>query len=81
MSVVSAPVEVEPETVGVTAPMLLLILNEVALVVVHESVDEPPEVTEVGEAERVQVGFAGGGVTVTDVEQLACPPGPVTVMW
>ena len=56
-----AEVATEPEA-GVLEPMPLSSEKAVAFVVVHESVDEPPEVTEVGEAVREQVG-AGGGVT------------------
>ena len=57
-----AEVVTEPEA-GVLEPMPLSSEKAVAFVVVHESVDAPPEVTEVGEAVREQVG-AGGGVTV-----------------
>ena len=43
---------------------------------VQDSVDEPPEVTLVGVANRFTVGFGGGDtVTVTAVE--AVPPAPV----
>ena len=56
-----AEVVTEPEA-GVLEPMPLSSEKAVAFVVVHESVDESPEVTEVGEAVREQVG-AGGGVT------------------
>ena len=56
-----AEVLTEPEA-GVLEPMPLSSEKAVAFVVVHESVEEPPEVTEVGEAVREQVG-AGGGVT------------------
>ena len=57
-----AEVVTEPEA-GVLEPIPLSSEKAVAFVVVHESVEEPPEVTEVGEAVREQVG-AGGGVTV-----------------
>jgi hypothetical protein len=70
----------EPEVSGVTEPTLLSIENEVALVVVQESVDAEPVWTEVGEAESVQVGGVGGaGVTVILTEQVIDPSGPVAV--
>ena len=56
-----AEVVTEPEA-GVLEPMPLSSEKAVAFVVVHESVEELPVVTEVGEAVREQVG-AGGGVT------------------
>ena len=57
----TAGVATEPEA-GVLEPMPLSSEKAVAFVVVHESVEVSPEVTEVGEAVREQVG-AGGGVT------------------
>ncbi len=56
-------------------------MKEVAPVVVHESVEELPEVTDVGEAVSVQVGAeGGGGITVIVVLHVVSPPGPITVM-
>jgi len=53
----------------------------VAFVVVHESVEASPSATEVGEAERVQVGATtGGGATVILVSHFDSPPGPLTVI-
>jgi hypothetical protein len=52
---------VEPESTGVTEPTLLSIDNVVALVVVHESVEESPVLIDDAFAERVQVGPFGGG--------------------
>jgi hypothetical protein len=72
----------EPPTTGITAPMALLIENEVAFVVVQERIEEPPEFTFVGFAESVQVGADGGGgvaVTVTVALQVTEPPEPVAV--
>jgi hypothetical protein len=63
-----------PETIA-TEPMLLSMVNEVALLVVHESVEESPAWMEVGFAASEQVGAAGGGwVTVTVAEQLTVWP-------
>ena len=54
----------------------MLIENEVAFVVVHESFEAEPVSTEVGDAESVQVGAGGGGgVTVTVAEQVTVPSG------
>jgi hypothetical protein len=74
---------VEPFTA--TEPMLLSRLTEVALVVVHVSVEELPVWIAVGFAESVQVGAEGGGggggvvVTVIVAAQCATPPAPVAV--
>ena len=66
VTVVSGETDNEPpETV--TIEPILLTENDVAFVVVHESVDESPVVIEVGDADRVQVGAGGGGATVTGV--------------
>jgi len=42
-------------------PILWSIEKPVALVVVHESVEVPPDVVEVGLAESVQPGIGAGG--------------------
>ena len=44
------------------------------------SVALPPEVTEVGDAERVTVGGTTGVVTVMVTAWLTLPPAPVHVM-
>ena len=70
------------DATGVTKPIPLLILNVLAFVVVHESVEEFPVCIIVGFAVNVQVGAGGGGgsaVTVTVVEQVTEPPAPVAV--
>lgn len=76
--------KVEPES-G-TEPTPLLMENESAFAVVHESVDPLPCCTDVGETEREQVGAGGGAggggggeVTESVVEQLAVPPVPEAV--
>ncbi len=71
--------ELVPAATGVTEPMLLSSVNEVEFVVVHESVEESPELIEAGFAESVQVGADGGGVTLTFVVQVTLPPGPFAV--
>jgi len=69
VSAVIAAVVVAPLATGVVEPILLSIAKEAVFVVVHESVEELPEVTDVGEAVRVQMGAGsgggGGGVTGT----------------
>jgi hypothetical protein len=66
VSAVIAAVVVAPPATGVVEPILLSIAKEAVFVVVHESVEELPEVTDVGEAVRVQAGAgSGGGVTGT----------------
>ena len=55
--------EVVPPATGATAPTPLLIVNEVALVVVQVSVEDPPTVIDTGAAERVQTGAAGAGAS------------------
>ncbi|MFQ5541148.1 MAG: hypothetical protein ACE5F4_02795, partial [Candidatus Paceibacteria bacterium] len=79
--VVSAPVETEPPTLGVTAPMPWSIENDAPAVVVQESVALSPLVTEAGDRESVQVGApggggGGGGGTVMLASHIAVPPGP-----
>ena len=65
-------------------PLVALPLNqppvavqEVALVELQVSVEDPPLTTLVGFAVSVAVG--GGGVTVTVAEAPVLPPGPVQV--
>jgi hypothetical protein len=77
---VSDGVLTEPEATGVTAPMLLSIVKEVACAVVHESVEVLPGLTLVGFAVSVQVGGGGGVlVIVTVAVQCTVPPAPVAV--
>ena len=80
MVVATVVVETDNEllAVGVTVPMFWLMENIVAFVVVHESVDESPDVIVVGDAVSVQSG-AGGGVTVTVAVHATVPPAPVAV--
>jgi|CXWL01.1.fsa_nt_gi hypothetical protein len=54
-------------------------VNDVAFVVFHESVDGEPVCTEEGEADRVHVGGGGAAVTVTVVEHVTVPPEPEAV--
>jgi hypothetical protein len=68
---------VEPPAVGVTVPTLLLIANETAFFVVHESDEAPPAIMLEGVAESVQEG--GGGLQVICVWQWTVPPGPMAV--
>jgi hypothetical protein len=77
--VVDGVTDFEPPATGVTEPIELLIVKEVACVVVHESAAESPVVIEVGEAVRVHVGGGGVTVTVTVVLQWTVPPVPVAV--
>lgn len=87
--VVVGATDVEPAATGVTAPILLSIVNEEAFVVFQVSVEEPPsknapmpDVSEVGLAVRMQVGAgagSGGALTVTIVEQVTEPPAPIAV--
>ena len=71
-----------------TKPTLLSMLNTISLsvlLVVHESVEEPPGTMEAGLAESVQVGSGkgvgsgAGGSILKLSEQTAFPPGPVAV--
>jgi hypothetical protein len=52
-------------------------VQEVALVELHESVEELAEMIELGLADIVTVGAVGGGVTVTIADWLAEPPAPL----
>jgi len=61
VSFVSEGVVVEPAATGTAEPIPWLRENEMAFVVVHERSDVPPELTDVGSAESVQVGAEGGG--------------------
>jgi hypothetical protein len=56
-----------------------LAVHDVALVLFHLRVEEPPEVTNVGSAVMETVG-GGFVVTVTVAVSLADPPAPVQVM-
>ncbi len=74
----------EPPATGVTEPMPLSIEIDDALSVVHESVEEPPNVViVVGDAESTQLGSGGGGggtsLTLTVFWHSTAPPGPVAV--
>ena len=72
-AVVSVPVNVvslviagdvtEPPVAGVTKPTPLSIENVFAALAVQESVVEPPVLTVVGFADKVQVGDDGGMTT------------------
>ena len=66
--------ETEPD---VPVVVKLVPKHDVALVETQESVDDWPEVIEVGLAERVAVGTGIGAFIVTVVEALADPPAPV----
>lgn len=57
----------EPPTIESIVPTPLLIEPLVALFVVHESVEEFPEVIVPGFTERIQLGAFGTAVTVTVV--------------
>mgnify|MGYP001574489808 FL=1 len=75
--------DIELDATGVTAPIPRSIEKEVALVVVHTSVEESPKMMLAGDAESVQVGAAGdggGGATEIPASQVVCPPGPETVI-
>ena len=48
-------------------------MQEVALAEVHVTVEEPPEVTETGEADMVTVGGVGAGA-LTAVQVTVAPP-------
>ena len=69
----------EPFETGVTDPIPRLILKEVALLVVHESIEDSPSCIDGGVAVSVHVGAGGSGVTVTVAVHVAVPPAPVTV--
>ena len=72
---------VKPLAIELSAPIPLLIENDVALAVVQERDAAAPFTTEIGAIESVQLGAAGGGgVTTTLVSQVVSPPGPLTVM-
>ena len=67
MPALIAGVVVDPLATGSTAPIPLLILNVVAFVVVHESIEVDPDPTVVGLAVSVHAGVAG----VTMAEETA----------
>ena len=56
-------------------PTPLLMLTDVAFVVVHDKVEDPPAAIDVGEALKVIVG--GGLVTVIVTDCCVLPPAPV----
>jgi len=74
VSDVIAGVVVDPPLVGVTVLMPWSILMKSAFDVVHVSVEFSPESTDVGEAERVQLGPLPCGVIVTVTAQCATSP-------
>jgi hypothetical protein len=57
--VVAGETDVEPDASGVTAPTPWSIESDVALLLVQDSVLEPPAVIEVGLAESVTLGAVG----------------------
>lgn len=60
-----------PDETGDTEPTPLLIENDVAFVVDHESVEELPDAMDAGFAVSTQFGAEGGGVvTVTEAEHV-----------
>lgn len=59
------------------APRPLSMLTEVALLVVHESVEDWPPAMLVGDA--VNVAEGPGWMTVTVICRVSVPPGPVAV--
>ena len=63
-----------------TAPIVGLIEAEVAFEDDQEIVELLPGLIEVGLAVKVQLGTGGVAVTVTDAEQVAVPPAPITVI-
>jgi hypothetical protein len=77
--VVVGDVVADPAATGVTAPIPLSILKEVAFVVVQESVELSPACIDDGFALSVQVGRGGVTVTVTFAVQCTVPPEPVAV--
>src|SRR3989344_4306251 len=79
--VVVAPGEtdVEPPPTGETKPIAGSIEKVVAVGVAHDRVEEPPELIEVRDASRVQVGADGGGMT-SAASQVTVPPVPVAVI-
>ncbi|OYV83396.1 MAG: hypothetical protein B7X04_04425 [Parcubacteria group bacterium 21-54-25] len=70
-----------PAATGVEVPIPWVMKSDTACVVVHESVEMPPELMLAGLAESVQEGADGGGVVTmcTVVWHTAVPPGPVAV--
>lgn len=69
-----------PAATGVTAPIPWLREKVVAFWVVHESVEEPPELMVVGFAVSVQATEGGGlEVTTTVAVHVTVPPAPVAV--
>ena len=60
-------------------PSVPVTVTCVAFVAVTVSVDELPELTEVGLAVMLTVGAAAAGTTVTVAVAVAVPPAPVAV--
>jgi hypothetical protein len=79
--VASGCVVVEPLPSGVTIPISLLMLNDVAFSVVHESVVVASLKIVLGTAESVHAGSpgGGGGVTAIVASHVAVPPALVAV--
>jgi len=69
-----APLDIALDATGVFATSF--ILNEVAFCVDQATIELPPLFTLTGLATKVQVGT--GLFTVTILEQVPVPPGPVT---
>src|ERR1035437_297049 len=68
--VVRTPVDTDvPEVPVFQLTLFFLIEQDVAPVDVQVTADEPPEVTELGEAERVRVGVVGATVGAFVVPQ------------
>ena len=68
-----------PDATGVTEPIPWLMLTEVALADVHDSVDDWPAAIDAGDAESVTVVDVGGGVPSPAMVQ-AVPPKPARVV-
>lgn len=77
--VVVGEVDVAPDATGVEEPIPLSIENDVAFVVVHESVEDEPVWIVAGLAESVHTGAGGTTLTATTAVQVAVPPAPITV--
>ena len=68
-----------PDPTGVTEPIPWLMLTEVALVDVHESVDDWPVIIDVGDAESVTVVTVGGVPSPAIVQAVPLKPARVVV--
>ncbi len=62
--VVSGPVDIDPCAGGVTEPILLSMVVVLQFTVFQLRVEDCPEVTELGVAEKSVVEHCGGGMTV-----------------